>query len=1731
MAQFTPIHRPETTTRPGSRRRLKQLLLAFGCATLGAPGTHAQAVTGGTFLGGAVSAPHYGAQGVLPGSGCNSFGDWLNFDLSGDIGSSANWYASPTTHFTPSPTTDVFISGASSQNSPIINGPPTTCNNLLPVYGQYFPAYIGPPAGPNLSGGGTFNSLYIQGPATYNAGAVTVAASITLEASGGTPIETAASFATTGFVQGQLASGDLAVTGGTLMGTTAILMAHTTPTNGFSQVGQPQPLAPIPGVTGKLSLSGTEIDAINVQVVPFARGQSFGAGAQAQTVALSGGATINATGQFDVVGPSETLSPGLGGTTTLTLDHSSIRANVVALGTGIDGLGTAGVGDPVKVALSNIAVVSAATTLYIADSGVANVSVTNSSLVDHQGIIANIDKSNGVVTLDNSEWINYGYLTVGQFGRGDLTLKNGSAVSNTGANGNAFIAGLTGSDDSRALVTGSGSSWTVSGQFQVGVTAHGILQIEDHGAVTTGDSFIAGLLPGSSAIVVVTGGGTLIADARQVPTNSSLLLAVAPTSTGDLTVDGAGSKVTSLQSASVGYGGTGTLKVTGGGAFEVDGNVFRIGRNADSAGTVTVDGAGSQLTVGAATYVGYAGTGTLNVTGGATAQTASLFVADQPGSQGVIDVSGDGSILKITGQNMSPIGGGGGAFVTIEKGATLDTGQAGQLVLGQSQGGSGTLTLDNGTLATQAELIVGSEGTGTLELRNNSTVKAGTQIVLGDQPGSHGTLLITQGTFDLGQQQQNGAIVIGNLGEAFLQVGDTQNEGGKLIAPALKLGSGVGSATLDLTGDNAVVAVSGRIDVGSRIGGAGSIEISDGQAGVKLTTNTLDVGVHDSNRATVTIGSQNAAFTVDDALTVGGGTGATAGFDVTGAGAVVTAKSVSILTPTVAGGESSEMTLNGAGAQLKTSSLTIDGPSSSLTLTNGGKLISTAANASPDAPDVTLSRGGHLWLQGGQSDGGSAKVKALSMTGGNYFASNGSSLIADDVKSVGDPGAGISYFRTLISQTSVTNAFDVTDTRVIIGASSKLTTSTLSAAAATPLEFYVSENSTLLVTGENGGTLEATQFGDNILFKADTSTVTFVGGLNFGGQSFDVTGASVMRISGNATFGSGAVTWNDSSQITLGTSIAVSGSASLTLGGNATVGFSDPNASMLVATSGSVSVTDSASLSYVNSLIVARGGFSVGPSATAIVKTHLSTYDGGTVNVQSGALTVGAPILPPGQSAAIGVIVGFGGTLDGTGTILGNVVNAGGTVHAGHSPGTLTITGGYAQTPDGTLLLSVGPNSYSQLVVSGPVSLSGTVELQGYQGGQLRVGQHYSFITSTGGVTGSFSRVVSDNGFTTAVPSLVGGSLMFTAVHTPGSFAAASVTPNQIAMARVLDVEAVNPTGPLSALTNALADLPAADAPAVLDRVSPEGLVASQTPRFSTARQFSSLLRTVSPANRAGEGWASAFDDQRQAPGDSAQGLARVTSLASGMAIGMDRDFGDGWRIGIAAGSSRTHYSVNSLLTSGKVTGGHLALSATRTFGDAYVSGLLNVAAYRDSGRRATVLSGVTTLSSRAHSVLLDSRWEAGWRWRPVGAAVVTPYVALDAATLQQRAFQERVASGGALPVAFYVPRQGQASTLATLGARLEWPLQIDRLPVTPAVDLAVDRELEHRRRIDAAFAADPSARFHVGGATPDATAATIALSLAARIGASGTLSARLESRPISPDNMTSGQIGLRFAW
>ncbi|MEN5161531.1 autotransporter domain-containing protein [Achromobacter spanius] len=259
----------------------------------------------------------------------------------------------------------------------------------------------------------------------------------------------------------------------------------------------------------------------------------------------------------------------------------------------------------------------------------------------------------------------------------------------------------------------------------------------DNSNAQAGDLYL-GAIGGPSLTVqnggVLTSGAAIISNS----TNNGLTPGPANLESGTATINGVGSQWTA-NAFNVGFYGTGTLDITGGGKAISTSQVM-VGTHVGSHGTLNISGQGSSL-VGAALFVGDKGTGVVTISDKGTAQLASLAVAQIAGSTGTVEITGAGASLQTT-QSMT-IGGSSMGTLAVKGGATATSGT--QTYVGMNAGGEGKLLVSGaGSQFSSLNNFIavgrnaGSKGR--LTATDGALIDA-RQVYIGNYTGSEGTLV------------------------------------------------------------------------------------------------------------------------------------------------------------------------------------------------------------------------------------------------------------------------------------------------------------------------------------------------------------------------------------------------------------------------------------------------------------------------------------------------------------------------------------------------------------------------------------------------------------------------------------------------------------------------------------------------------------------------------------------------------------------------------------------------------------------------------------------------------------------------------------------------------------------------------------------------------------------------------------------------------------------------------
>ncbi|WP_189371473.1 autotransporter outer membrane beta-barrel domain-containing protein [Achromobacter spanius] len=426
-----------------------------------------------------------------------------------------------------------------------------------------------------------------------------------------------------------------------------------------------------------------------------------------------------------------------------------------------------------------------------------------------------------------------GILFLGAIGGPSLTLINGGTLNSdsaiVGNSNNGFTAGTSELESGTASISGTGSQWNAT-----------FLTLGLYGAGTLN----------------ITAGGKAV-------TANTVSLGAHATSHGTLNISGVGSALQAGQ-ITVSDSGASLLRISDHGTAQ--GSSLLVANSAGSVGTVEILGAGASLQTSGSMTIGARGTGTVTITGGASATSATrTYLGSYAGGVGKLAVSGVGSRFSSV-NDMVAIGmdAGSKGELTATDGALVDTFQ---IVAGYSAASEGTVVADGPQtkVRTTSAFLVGYQGKGTVSLSNGAMLETANRVRIGDATGSTGTL---------------------NIGAA---AGDAATAPGVVQAAlGVRFGNGTGKLVFNHTGTDYVFAPA----INSLSPGMGTIDV--------LAGTTIFTG--DSSAFSGQTHVQGGALTVNGIL--GGTLNVAGGASLRGVGQVgtTTLQSGAILSPGKLGG-------------------------------------------------------------------------------------------------------------------------------------------------------------------------------------------------------------------------------------------------------------------------------------------------------------------------------------------------------------------------------------------------------------------------------------------------------------------------------------------------------------------------------------------------------------------------------------------------------------------------------------------------------------------------------------------------------------------------------------------------------------------------------------------------------------------------------------------------------------
>ena len=802
-----------------------------------------------------------------------------------------------------------------------------------------------------------------------------------------------------------------------------------------------------------------------------------------------GSAAIDGAGSAWIL--SGELVTGAAGEGALTISNGGTVSNAVGtIGAGAGSNGTATVDGAGSIWTNN-------GSLTVGDSGDAVLNITNGGTVqDVAGFVASTGSaSTGRVIVDGagSSWINDVGTVIGVNGDGRLDIRNGGLVTGViGALGSA--AGSSGV----GTVNGAGSAWNVSGDLYVGFAGDGALTIANGGTVSAGGALVLANAVGSTGDLNIggaTNAGTLNATVVQFGagdgrinfnhTNTNYAFDTAITGLGTINHLAGVTHLTADSSAF-----TGATFVSGG-ALMVDGKLGSL--VAVQAGGV-LGGMGS---IGGAVTIASGGTlqglqgqtltmNSLHLNGGANIDATF----NMPGGAALFNVLND---LTLNGTLNLTAGGafGPGVYALMTYGGVLtdngldigttpsgtttsdfavQTSVAGQVNLIDTA--LPTLTFWDGDAAGSADnsAVNGGSGIWSATSTNWTNISGATNGAMHPQPG-----------FAIFQGLAGTVSVDASAGDVAVIGMQIASDGYQITGAPITLAD---TNSVIRVGNGSVAGADFTATIGSVLTGTGGLNKTDlgtliltadndYAGGTTITNGMLQLGNGGTSGSIVgdVVNNRTLAFNRSDVMTFAGAISGTGVIQQNGAGTTnLTGTSNTFAGMVAINGGGLGITSGGvlnassvyAGFNVgSTGTLTVDGPSSSLTTTDalivgaggaGALTVSNGASVSDDlaivgllagsSGTVTVDGAGSTWASAIDFVIGSAGVGTLNIVNGGSVTSAFGSLSAavGSQGTVTVSGAGSSWINSgeLVIGASGTGALTIENGGKVISAFSGL---------------------------------------------------------------------------------------------------------------------------------------------------------------------------------------------------------------------------------------------------------------------------------------------------------------------------------------------------------------------------------------------------------------------------------------------------------------------------------------------------------------------------------------------------------------------------------------------------------------------------------------------------------------------------------------------------------------------
>jgi len=544
--------------------------------------------------------------------------------------------------------------------------------------------------------------------------------------------------------------------------------------------------------------------------------------------------------------------------------------------------------------------------------------------------------------------------------------------------------------------------------------------------------------------------------------------------------------------------------------------------------------------------------------------------------------------------------------------------------------------------------------------------------------------------------------------------------------------------------------------------------------------------------------------------------------------------------------------------------------------------------------------------------------------------------------------------------------------------------------------------------------------------------------------------------------------------------------------------------------------------------------------------------------VQGGTFLVNGDL-----SAASGIKADSGGILGGIGTVSNTIINNGGTLAPGlpNSIGTLRIKGNLVLASAASYMVQVSPAAASLTNVNGMASIGGTLVANG-TGGAYTVGQKYTVLTSSGGVTGTFSSLAITGFFGATQPTITYDANDAFLVLVPAVLASHLPPGSTTNVTNVVNAIDATNSGTLPLAFQNLFNLPPQQLPNVLTQLSGEAETGAQQGAFQITNEFLSLLvdpfgnnhTAVESANVAVPGapklkalkapkvlaaaaprlsvWGAAYGSTNNTNGDPGGiGSHDLTGHTSGFASGLDYRVSPDTTVGFALAGGGTSWSLSQGLGGGRSDVFQAGVYGSRQFGASYLSGALAYGSHWASTSRIVTVGGTDQLNASFDTQSFGGRLEGGYHlvsWMPFR---LTPYVALQAQSFTTPTYSES-ATSGASPFALAYRAQTATGGRGEIGSWAERAFNLaSGMGLRLIGRIGWGHDWQTNPQLGATFLGLPAASFVVNGAVPPTDLLLLTSGVEWRWRSGWSLLAKFDGELSGGSQTYTGTARLHYAW